>query len=173
MVTTKKLLDITKKKQPYPACKYLPSNVINRMKAEIIQSKKDGVEHGFVICSSAKYWEQMNNDNTTASKACTGTDCKISTTKEEVWKSCLPDKNDISYFHTHLIGATSHPSLDDIASMHKLGHGFSCIGSETEIRCFSRDIPSPKASMEKPSKDYDKFKKKWDKSAEDCIIKVD
>lgn len=161
---------MTKKKPLYPVCEYLPSNITDRMKEETIQSKKDGLEHGFVICSSAEYLEQMDHKNTISSIKCIGTDCKISTTKEEVIKSCPPDKKDIAYFHTHPIRDISLPSFDDIVSMHALGHKFACIGSKTEIRCFSQNVPAPRAFMNIPSKEYDRFKKQWKEHAEDCII---
>jgi len=163
---------MTKKKLPYHICESLPSNIIDEMKEETRQSKKDKLEHGFVICSSAEHLEQMNNENTTTSRRCVGTDCKISITIDEIRKSCPPDKKDISYFHSHPIRDISLPSFDDIVSMHALRHKFMCIGSKTEIRCFSQNVPSPRAFMEIPSKEYDKFKKSWEKDAEDCIIKI-
>ncbi len=162
-----------KKKLPYPACEHLPSNIIDRMKEETAQSKIDGLEHGFVICSSVEHLEQTDNKNTTASAKCIGTDCKITTTIEEVRKMCPPDKKDIAYFHTHPIRDISLPSFDDIVSMHALRHKFMCIGSRTEIRCFSQNVPGPTASMNIPSKEYNRFKKLWEKQAEDCAIKID
>lgn len=162
-----------KKKLPYPVCGHLPSNIIDEMKEETRQSKKDKLEHGFVICSSAEHLEQMDNKNTAASTKCIGTDCKISVTMDEVRKSCSPDKKDIAYFHTHPMRDISLPSFDDIVSMHALEHKFMCIGSKTEIRCFSQNVPSPRAFMEIPSKEYEKFRKTWKKDAEDCVIKID
>ena len=161
-----------KKKLPYPVCEYLPSNIIDEMKEETRQSKKDKLEHGFVICSGAEHLAQMDNKNTVTSKKCIGTECQISVTIEIVKKSCPPDKKDISYFHTHPIRDISLPSFDDIVSMHALGHKFMCIGSKTEIRCFSQNVRSSKAFMEIPSIEYDRFKKSWEKDAEDCIIKI-
>ena len=164
---------MVKKKLPYPVCKYLPINIIDEMKKETQQSKKDKLEHGFTICSSAEYWEDMNNQNTVISEKCIGTNCKISVTKDEIRKGCPSDKKDISYFHTHPIRDISLPSFDDIVSMHTLGHKFACIGSKTEIRCFSQNIPATRAFMEIPSKEYERFKKSWEKDAEDCVIKID
>ena len=161
-----------KKKLPYPACEYLPSNIIDEMKNQTIQSKKDGLEHGFTICSSAEYWGQMNNQNTVTSERCIGTDCQISVTKEEVKKSCPPDKKDLAYFHTHPKRDISLPSFDDILSMHVLEHKFACIGSMTEIKCFSQNIPTTRAFMDIPSKEYDRFKKQWEEHAEDCRIDI-
>lgn len=162
---------MTKKKSPYPACEYLPKNIIDEMKSQTIQSKKNGLEHGFTICSSAEYWGQMNSQNTVPSEKCIGTECKITVTKEEVEKSCPLDKKDLAYFHTHPKG-DSLPSFDDIISMHTLGHKFACIGSKTEIRCFSQDVPSTRAYIGIHSKEYDRFKKQWELHAEDCIISL-
>lgn len=159
-------------KPPYPACEYLPFNIKQNMKEETIRSKKDGLEHGFVICSSAEYWGQMNEQNTVPSEKCTGTECKITVTRENVQKSCPEDKRDIAYFHTHPKRDISLPSFDDIISIHALGHKFSCIGSKKEIRCFSQNVPAPKAFMEIPSKDYERFKKQWEEHAEDCTINL-
>lgn len=184
---------MSKKKLPYPVCEYLPSNIIDEMKNQTIQSKKDGLEHGFTICSSAEYCKQqqdavkeqqsatnskmlyvgqMNNQNTIPSERCIGTECKISVTKEEVRKSCPSDKKDIAYFHTHPKRDISLPSFDDIISMHALGHEFACIGSKTDIRCFSQNIPASRAFMDIPSKEYDRFKKQWKEHAEDCTISL-
>ena len=149
---------MSKKKSPYPACEYLPKNIIDEMKNQTVQSKKDGLEHGFTICSSAEYWGQINNKNMVASEKCIGTECKISVTKEEVRKSCPSDKRDLAYFHAHPKRDISLPSFDDIVSMHALEHKFACIGSKAEIRCFSRDVPAPRAFMEIPSKEYDRLK---------------
>ncbi len=160
-------------------CEYLPKNIINEMKNQTIQSKKDGLEHGFTICSSVEYCEeqqsvvgQMNSQNTIPSERCIGTECKISVTKEDVRKSCPPDKKDLAYFHTHPNRDISLPSFDDIISMHALGHKFACIGSKTEIRCFSQNIPASRAFMDIPSKEYDRFKKQWKEHAEDCTISL-
>lgn len=161
-----------KKKLPYPACEYLPNNIIDEMKNQTIQSKKDGLEHGFTICSSTEYWKRMNSQNTVPSERCIGTECKISVTKEDVRKSCPPDKKDLAYFHTHPNRDISLPSFDDIISMHILGHKFACIGSKTEIRCFSQNIPASRAFMDIPSKEYDRFKKQWKEHAEDCTISL-
>jgi len=161
-----------KKKLLYPACEYLPSNVTDEMKNQTIQSKKDGLEHGFTICSSAEYWGHMNNQNTMPSERCIGTECKISVTKEEVKKSCPPDKKDLAYFHTHPKRDISLPSFDDIISIHALGHKFACIGSKREIKCFSQNVPAPRAYMNIPSKEYDRFKKRWNEHAEDCVISL-
>ena len=160
------------KKSPYPACEYLPSNIIDEMKNQTVQSKKDGLEHGFTICSSAEYWKDMNNNNTIPSEKCIGTDCKISVTKEEVKKSCPQDKKDLAYFHSHPKRYISLPSFGDIISMHVLEHKFACIGSKTEIKCFSQNIPASRAFMDIPSKEYDRFKKQWEEHAEDCRIEV-
>ncbi len=159
-----------KQKLSYPACEYIPSNIIDRMKEETSQSKKDLLEHGFTICSSAEYWGQMDNKNTIGSEKCIGTECKISITKGEIKKSCLPDKKDIAYFHTHPKRDISLPSFDDIVSMHVLEHKFACIGAKTEIKCFSQNVPTPRAFMDIPSKEYYIFKKQWEEHAEDCII---
>lgn len=159
-------------KRKYPACEYLPKNIIDEMKNQTIQSNKDGLEHGFTICSSVEYWRQMNNQNTLPSKICIGTECKITVTKEEIGKSCPSDKKDLAYFHTHPKRDISLPSFDDIISIHALGHKFACIGSNTEIRCFSRDVPPSRAYMAIPSKEYDRFKKQWKLHAEDCIISL-
>ena len=170
---------MNKRKSPYPACEYLPKNIIDEMKNQTAQSKKDRLEHGFVICSSAEYCEgqqnavgQMNSQNTIPSERCIGTECKISVTKEEVRKSCPSDKKDLAYFHTHPNREISLPSFDDITSIHALGHKFACIGSKAEIRCFSQDVPAPRAYMNIPSKEYDRFKKQWELHAEDCIISL-
>lgn len=163
---------MNKRKSSYPACEYLPSNIIDEMKSQTIQSKKDGLEHGFTICSSAGYWRQMNNQNTIPSERCIGTECKISVTKEEVKKSCPSDKKDLAYFHTHPKRDISLPSFDDIISVHALEHKFACIGSKTEIRCFSQNIPASRAFMDIPSKEYDRFKKQWKEHAEDCTISL-
>lgn len=168
-----------KKKLTYPACEYLPSNIIHDMKEETIESKRDKLEHGFAICSSAEYCEQqqnavrqMNSQNTTPSEICIGTECKITVTKENIQKSCPLDKKDIAYFHTHPKRDISLPSFDDIISMNALGHKFACIGSKTEIRCFSQNIPISRAFMDIPSKEYDRFKKQWKEHAEDCTISL-
>lgn len=163
---------MNKKKSPYPACEYLPKNIICEMKNQTIQSKKDGLEHGFTICSSSEYWGEMNDKNTVASERCIGTECKISVTKEEVKKSCPSDKKDLAYFHTHPNRDISLPSFDDIISMHALEHKFACIGSKTEIRCFSQNIPASRAFMDIPSKEYDRFKKQWKEHTEDCTISL-
>lgn len=166
-------------KRKYPACEYLPKSMIYEMKNQTIQSKKDGLEHGFTICSSAEYCKgqqsavgQMNNQNTLPSERCIGTECKITVTKEEIEKSCPSDKKDLAYFHTHPKRDIALPSFDDIISIHALGHKFACIGSNTEIRCFSRDVPPSRAYMNIPSKEYDRFKKQWELYAEDCIISL-
>jgi len=159
-------------KSPYPACEYLSSNIIDEMKNQTFRSKKDGLEYGFTICSSAEYWRQMNNQNTIPSERCIGTECKISVTKEEVRKSCPPDKKDIAYFHTHPKRDISLPSFDDIISMRTLEHKFACIGSKKEIKCFSQNVPASRAYMEIPSKEYDRFKKQWELHAEDCKIDI-
>lgn len=164
--------NMNKRKSPYPACEYLPKNIIGEMKNQTIQSKKDGLEHGFTICSSSEYWREMNDKNTVALGKCIGTECKISVTKEEVKKSCPSDKKDLAYFHTHPNRDISLPSFDDIISMGALGHKFSCIGSKTEIRCFSQNIPTSRAFMNIQSKEYDRFKKQWELHAEDCVIDI-
>ena len=161
-----------KKKLPYPACEYLPSNIIEEMKTQTFQSKKDGLEHGFTICSYAEYWRDMDNKNTVTSEKCIGTDCKITVTKEEVKKSCPSDKKDLAYFHTHPKRDIALPSFDDIISMHTLEHNFACIGSKTEIKCFSQNVPAPRAFMDIPSKEYNRFKKQWEEHAEDCRIDI-
>jgi hypothetical protein len=163
---------MSKKKLPHPSCEYLPKNIIEKMKNQTIQSKKDGLEHGFTICSSSEYWGDMNDKNTVASEKCIGTACKISVTKEEVKKSCPSDTKDLAYFHTHPKRDISLPSFDDIISMHALEHNFACIGSKTEIRCFSQNIPASRAYMDIPSREYDRFKKQWELHAEDCIISL-
>lgn len=114
----------------------------------------------------------MNSHNTVLSERCIGTECKINVTKEEVRRSCPPDKKDIAYFHTHPKRDISFPSFDDIISIHVLEHKFTCIGSKIEIRCFPQYVPSPRAFMEIPSKEYDRFKKQWELYAEDCKIDI-
>ncbi len=159
-------------KRQLSICEHLPSGVVNRMKEEIVQSKKDNVEHGFAICSSAEHVKQMNNENTVQSDRCTGDDCKITVSIEGIKKSCPSNTKDVAFFHTHPKREESFPSFDDVVSMYALGHKFSCIGSRKEIKCFSRDIPAVKSYIEIPSKEYDIFKKQWKKYAEDCTIDV-
>lgn len=163
---------MNKRKSPYYVCEHLPKNITSEMKNQTIQSKKDGLEHGFTICSSTKYLEDMSDKNTVALGKCIGTECKISVTKEEVKKSCPSDKKDLAYFHTHPHRDISLPSFDDIISMRTLEHKFSCIGSKAEIRCFSHNIPTSRAFMSVPSQEYDRFKKQWELHAEDCIIDI-
>lgn len=45
----------------YPACEYLPKNIIDEMKNQSIKSKKDGLEHGFTICSNAEYCKEQQS----------------------------------------------------------------------------------------------------------------
>lgn len=110
-----------------------------------------------VIHSMTEYWRQMNNQNTVSSEKCTGTECKITVTKENIQKLCPPDKKDIAYFHTHPKRVISLPSFDDIISIHALGHKFACIG---------------RAFLDIPSKEYERFKKQWEEHTEDCIISL-
>ena len=37
-----------KKKLPYPACEYLPFNVLHDMKEEVIESRRDGLEQAII-----------------------------------------------------------------------------------------------------------------------------
>lgn len=112
----------------------------------------------------------MNNQNTISSKECVGTDCKITVTREKIKESCTQDKKDLAFFHTHPYREMSFPSFDDVISMYVLDHKFSCIGSKTDIKCFSQNIPVIKAYIDIPSREYDRFKKQWEEHAEDCIV---
>ena len=112
-------------------CDNLPSNIINIMKKQINETKKDERERGFLICTK----ETMTKENTISREECFGGICGLTIRGE-----CPPDKPIRGFYHTHPSGI-SLPTRDDIEYSQELNFKFLCIGTEQEIRCMMSNIP--------------------------------
>lgn len=166
-----------KKDRPYPLCRHLPNNIISEMKKDSIDTQKDKLEKGFFICSSTKYYQDMNENNTKMTEKCIGEECEVS-----IGSECPPNTKKVGVFHTHYRFAKdipsyadpSLPSYSDALIAKFSGPRFHCIGTYNKIRCAPSAgnpfPPRPVLEGIKLQKEYDRYIQKWKEKAVDCII---
>lgn len=147
----------------YSICKYLPKDIIYTMSNQTKDTKIDGKERGFLICTGAKNPKNINDKNTIVKGECIGGTCGI-----EINDKCPDDKPIKGFFHTHPSGITL-PTRDDIEYSTLHDFKFLCIGGDSEIRCMPSKTPLdiiPTSEIE--TEKFEEFKKK----IVDCIIEI-
>ena len=111
----------------------LPDNVIQRMKVDIEDTKRLGVEIGFNLCTKDTSNELQDE------KYCKGSSCKLTG-----WSpGCTSKGKHVGIFHTHTIVpkksmGESSPSMSDITTAYR--YGVMCIGGagDNKIACIIR-----------------------------------
>lgn len=106
----------------------LPENVVEKMRAKIIETKEKNIELGFGLCRL-----KFINTLKTGSE-CTGDKCSIEQVPE------CPTGLYVGGYHTHPRG-TANPSIADLRNAYV--NDVECVGSvkEDAIRCFVRIGP--------------------------------
>lgn len=106
----------------------LPENVIEKMRAKIIETKERNIELGFGLCR-LKFINVLKTGN-----ECAGDECSIGYVPE-----CLTGLY-VGGYHTHPKG-TTNPSITDLRNAYV--NDVECVGSvkENAIRCFVRIGP--------------------------------
>ena len=147
----------------------MPKDIIKEMKDETLASSKDGLEHGFRICSSTEQLEKLNDKNTIISEKCICTERCMSMVGE-----CPPDMKPTAFFHTHPKTHLAYPSLGDIMHTDIHDYKFLCIGGKEDnkpiVRCMSPDVPVITPQTRKI--ELDRFIRKWKEEVKDCIIGI-
>lgn len=157
------------KKSQYPACKYLPENIIQEMKDATMASLKDRLERGFRMCSNTEQLEKMDDKNTVMLERCVGTESCMSIVGE-----CPQDMRKVSFFHTHPKTYLAYPSLGDIIHAEVHNYKFLCIGGKEDnkpiVRCMPQDVPVITPQTHKI--ELDRFIRKWKEEVEDCKLNI-
>lgn len=150
----------------FPACDYIPKNIIKEMKDATLASAEDKLERGFRICSSTGTIEGMNGKNTIIQEKCEGTERCMSITGK-----CPSNTRPMSFFHTHPKTRLTYPSVADKIHTDVHGYKFLCIGGANHhIRCMPSDVPF--ISPGPTAVELRKFFQKWKEEVKDCIIDV-
>ena len=111
----------------------LPDKVIQKMKTDIEETKKLGIEIGFNLCTK-DMTEELQDE-----KHCVGSSCKLTG-----WKpGCESKGKHVGIFHTHPIvpkisKGDSSPSMSDLTGAYQ--YGIMCVGGarDNKIQCSIR-----------------------------------
>ena len=111
----------------------LPNKVIQKMRSDIEDTKKIGLEIGFNLCTKDTT-EELQDE-----RHCTGSSCKLTG-----WKpGCESKGKQVGVFHTHPVvpkisKGDSSPSMSDL--IHAYQYGTICIGGagDNKITCIVR-----------------------------------
>jgi hypothetical protein len=148
----------------------LPENVVEKMRAKIIETKEKNIELGFGLCR-LKFINTLRTGN-----ECTGDECSMEQVPE-----CSTGLY-VGGYHTHPRGP-ANPSITDLRGAYV--NDVECIGSvkENAIRCFVRigprvpmyekDIVAAVKDIEEPlvgAVSKEKYQK-WEKARNEILNK--